>query len=163
ANGNVGNFSSYGPSSDGRIKPDVASIGVAAVLEASNGTVGAGNGTSFATPNMAGLATCLWQGFPEFSNMTIRNALQLSGNIASSPDARTGYGIPDMRKAFTSLLIDFSTASASTSNCKASISWTSKDVSSMKYELERKIAGESSYSKIADIASTTNVSFLTNH
>ena len=35
--GIVGSFSSYGPSSDGQIKPDVASVGVSAILETSAG------------------------------------------------------------------------------------------------------------------------------
>ena len=39
-NGVVGSFSSYGPSSDGQIKPDVASVGVSAILETSGGTIG---------------------------------------------------------------------------------------------------------------------------
>ena len=106
----VGSFSSYGPSADGRIKPDVASIGVAAVLQAAGGSIAMGNGTSFACPNMAGLATCLWQGFPEFDNMKIRSALWHAGSITNIPDDRIGYGIPDMKKAFTNLLIDFSSA-----------------------------------------------------
>ena len=162
-NGNVGGFSSYGPSSDGRVKPDVASIGVAAVLETSTGLVGTGSGTSFATPNMAGLATCLWQGFPEFNNMKIRSALWQSGSIANAPDDRIGYGIPDMKKAFVNLLVDFSTATGSIANCKTTLSWTSKDVSSMKYEIERKIFGESNYTKITDVTTPSNISILTNH
>ena len=75
SSGVVADFSSYGPSSDGQVKPDVASIGVAAIVQTSAGGIGAGNGTSFACPNMAGLATCLWQGFPEFNNMKIRSSL----------------------------------------------------------------------------------------
>ena len=63
--GNVAAFSSYGPSADRRIKPDVASIGVNAMIQLTNNTIGTGSGTSFACPNMAGLSTCLWQGFPE--------------------------------------------------------------------------------------------------
>ncbi len=94
-NGNVGSFSSYGPSSDGQIKPDVASIGVSSILENSTGVVATGSGTSFATPNMAGLATCLWQGFPEFDNMKIRTALWQAGSISATPNDRIGYGIPD--------------------------------------------------------------------
>ncbi|MBC7875417.1 MAG: S8 family serine peptidase, partial [Ferruginibacter sp.] len=77
--GAVGNFSSYGPSADGQIKPDLASVGVSAVVQTQAGTVGSMNGTSFACPNMAGLGTILWQGFPEFNNMKIRNALWQSG------------------------------------------------------------------------------------
>ena len=162
-NGIVGSFSSYGPSSDGQIKPDVASVGVSAVLETSAGTIGTGNGTSFACPNMAGLATCLWQGFPEFSNMKIRSALWQSASRANMPDDRMGYGIPDMEKAFVNLLQQFSSAEGTISNCKATLNWTSKDVSAMRYEIERKIFGETNYSKIAIIAAQPNTSILSTH
>src|SRR6266705_1847784 len=141
-NGNVGGFSSYGPSSDGQIKPDVASIGVSSILENSTGVVATGSGTSFATPNMAGLATCLWQGFPEFNNMKIRSALWQAGSISGTPNDRIGYGIPDMKKAFLNLLVDFST---------------------MKYEIERKVFGETNYTKIIDVSAPSNVAVLTNH
>jgi serine protease AprX len=163
SNGAVANFSSYGPSSDGQIKPDVASVGVAAVVQTSAGTVGASGGTSFACPNMAGLGTCLWQGFPEFSNMKIRSALWQSGSIANAPDDRIGYGIPNMKIAFGILLKDFSTANGSIANCATNLSWTSKDVSAMKYEIERKAPGDTGYIKVADIPATANVSILTTH
>ena len=163
ASGTVGSFSSYGPSSDGQIKPDVASVGVSAVLETSAGTIGSGNGTSFACPNMAGLATCLWQGFPELSNMKIRSALWQSASRADSPDDRMGYGIPDMKKAFVSLLLQSSSANGTISNCKATLNWTSKDVSAMRYEIERKIFGENNYSKIAVVAAQPNTSILSTH
>ena len=96
-------FSSYGPSVDGQVKPTVASIGVATALSLTGGTIGAGNGTSFATPNLAGLVTCLWQAFPEFSNMEIIQAVVKSGSIYNSPDDRIGYGIPNFRIAFDDL------------------------------------------------------------
>ena len=163
ASGTVGGFSSYGPSSDGQIKPDVASVGVSAILETAGGTIGSGNGTSFACPNMAGLATCLWQAFPELNNMKIRSALWKSGSRASTPDDRIGYGIPDMKQAFATLLQQFSSANGTISNCKATLNWTSKDVSAMRYEIERKISGENSYSKIAVVAAPLNVRTLTNH
>ena len=38
-----------------RIKPDVASVGVNAMIQLTNNTIGTGSGTSFACPNMAGL------------------------------------------------------------------------------------------------------------
>lgn len=163
AGGEVGGFSSYGPSSDGQIKPDVASVGVSAIVETSAGTIGAGNGTSFACPNMAGLATCLWQGFPELNNMNIRSALWQSASRANMPDDRVGYGIPDMKRAFLVLLQQFSSANGTISNCKATLNWTSKDVSSMKYEIERKIFGEANYSKIAVVAAKPNTPTLTTH
>ncbi len=102
-NGNVGGFSSYGPSSDGRVKPEVASVGVATYVCSTSGTFITGNGTSFATPNIAGLVTCLWQAFPEFSNMEIIQAVERSSSTYNSPDDRIGYGIPDFKAAYNDL------------------------------------------------------------
>src|SRR4029453_19201672 len=49
---------------------------------------------------MAGLIACLWQAFPEFSNMEIINAVQQSAHLYTTPNERFGYGIPNFRKAF---------------------------------------------------------------
>lgn len=96
-------FSSYGPSADGQIKPTVASVGVATALSTAGGTIGSGNGTSYATPNLAGLMTCLWQAFPEYSNMQIIQAVVKSSSIYNNPDDRIGYGIPNFRIAYDDL------------------------------------------------------------
>lgn len=149
--GLVAAFSSYGPSADGRVKPDVASVGAPAVIQTANNTIGLSNGTSFACPNMAGLSTCLWQGFPEFNNMRIVRALKEAGSTYSSPNDRIGYGIPDMKKAFSSLLADFAVSSVTLNTCTAMLSWTSKDIAAMKYEIERKAPGELSYTKIGEM------------
>ena len=101
--GVIGSFSSYGPSSDGRVKPDVASVGVGTALSSTTGTIITGNGTSFATPNMAGLITCLWQAFPEFTNMEVIQAVKKSSSIYNAPDNRIGYGIPNFRIAYDDL------------------------------------------------------------
>jgi subtilisin family serine protease len=93
-------FSSYGPSSDNRIKPDIASVGWNTFLISTSGNVAQGNGTSFSNPNIAGLIACLWQAFPEFSNKEIIEAVRKSGDRFNTPDARTGYGIPNMRLAY---------------------------------------------------------------
>lgn len=150
----VASFSSYGPSSDGQVKPDVASVGWGTILQYPNNTVGPGNGTSFACPNIAGLASCLWQGFPEMSNTKIINALRFAGHKATAPDNRVGFGIPDMRKAVLILLRDFSTASATVNDCRTTLSWTSKDVAAMKYEIERKGVNDTGFVKIAERSGT---------
>ena len=149
--GAVASFSSYGPSSDLQIKPDVASVGERAVVQFPNNSIGTNNGTSFAAPNIAGLAACLWQGFREFNNMRIINALRKSGSIASTPDNRIGYGIPDMKKAVMQLVKEFSSASASVANCKVNLAWSSKDMNAMQYEIERMLPGESGFTTIAKI------------
>ncbi|HET9430002.1 MAG TPA: S8 family serine peptidase, partial [Chitinophagaceae bacterium] len=143
--------SSFGPSADGQVKPDVASVGGGAVVQAIDNSISTANGTSFACPNMAGLTACLWQGFPEFNNMKILDAIRRASNKFSNPDNRTGYGIPDMKAAFQTLLAEFASSSAILNGCTATISWTSKDVSSMKYEIERKLPGESAYSKVGEV------------
>lgn len=101
--GAVAPFSSYGPASDGRVKPTVASVGWGTAIAGLNNMPAFGNGTSFATPNMAGLITCLWQAFPEFTNMQIIEAVKRSSSIYTTPNDRIGYGIPNFRKAYDDL------------------------------------------------------------
>ena len=161
SSGVVGAFSSYGPSGDGQVKPDVASVGVNALIQVPGGPLGAGNGTSFACPHMAGLGTILWQGFPEYNNMRIVRALREAGSIASSPNDRIGYGIPDMKVAFGSLLTQFATSSNTIDGCKVTLSWTSKDVGAMKYDIERKGPADLSFSKIGELMPTAGVNLST--
>jgi Subtilisin-like serine proteases len=152
--GQPASFSSFGPSSDGRIKPDVASVGQGTIVETPTNTIAAGSGTSFACPNIAGLGTCLWQGFQELNNIKIIQALQQASNLATAPDNHIGYGIPDMKKATLILLKQLATSSASVSNCISTINWSSKDLHTMIYEIERKLPDQGSFVKIGTIAAT---------
>ena len=147
----IANFSSWGPSSDGQVKPDLLSIGANGVIESSSGTVSSGPGTSFATPKMAGLGTCLWQGFPEFNNMKIRSALWTAGDSATTPGNHRGYGLSDMKKAFVDLLVQFATSSSSLTGCRVTVSWTSKDIAAMKYEIERKGPADLNYVQVGSV------------
>lgn len=162
-NGAVGPFSSYGPSSDGQVKPDVASVGVNAMVQSTANTIATGSGTSFACPNMAGLSTILWQAFPEVNNMRIARALREAGSIAAAPNDRIGYGIPDLKAAFGKLLTEFATSSSTNNGCSISFKWTSKDVGTMKYEIERKGPGETNFSKVGELAPTASVSLSTHN
>jgi serine protease AprX len=155
--------SSYGPSADGRVKPDVASIGLAALIQHPGNTIASGFGTSYSCPNMAGMGSCLWQGFPEFSNMRIVRALREAGSIVSTPNDRIGYGIPDLKAAFAKLLTEFAKSSATINTCTVSLQWDTKDVSAMRFEIERKIPGELNYSKIADINAQAGLNLANHH
>ncbi len=156
AAGTPASFTSRGPSSDGRVKPDVASVGVATVVQLQNNTLGANNGTSFSAPNLAGLTACLWQGFREVNNMTIIDALRRSASRASNPNDTIGYGIPDVKKAVMILLKALATADVSVANCKATLHWSSKDISGMKYEIERAVAGQTGFTKVGEVAAAGN-------
>ncbi len=152
--GNVGSFSSYGPSADGRIKPDVASVGVAAMIQGTNNSIAFSNGTSFACPNMAGLATCLWQGFPEVNNLRIIRALKESASKFTAPDNRIGYGIPDMKKAFTTLLLEQATVASASEGCNNRITWSSRDVNAMYYVVEGRTASETAFTPITTVTAS---------
>lgn len=149
--GVIAAFSSFGPSSDGQIKPDVVSVGQGTTISTTSGTIGSGFGTSFSGPNMAGLATCLWQLFPEFNNWKIITTLRKSSDRFTSPQAQYGYGLPDMKKAVGILLTEIATMNTAFSNCSANISWSSKDIKSMQYIVERKLPGETVYTKIKTV------------
>lgn len=149
-------FSSRGPSSDGQVKPDVASVGVATVVQYPNNSIGTNNGTSFSAPNLAGLAACLWQGFPEFNNMKIIYALQRAGSRAAHPNDTIGYGIPDVKKAMMILLKDLATTDITVTGCRATINWSSKDIKGMRYEIERAVPGQNLFRKIAEVSAAGN-------
>lgn len=99
-NGNLASFSSWGPMGNGKMKPNIASVGQAAVYADPSGNPATGNGTSYSNPNVAGLIACLWQAFPDFTNMDIFHAVEQSANKFHDPDNRLGYGIPNFPKAY---------------------------------------------------------------
>lgn len=100
--GMIGDFSSYGPSADGRVKPDVCAVGVRTTLINPAGQIVQSNGTSFATPLLAGLAACLWSALPTENAMQIRERIIRSADRYSTPDMQQyGYGIPDAWVAYT--------------------------------------------------------------
>ena len=99
----MGDFSSYGPSSDGRIKPEVCAVGVQATIITPQGIIVSSNGTSFAAPLITGLAACLWSALPDENAMQIRQRIIRSAHRYNNPDPQNhmGYGIPDAWKAYT--------------------------------------------------------------
>jgi serine protease AprX len=97
--GNIGSFSSRGPSFDGRIKPNTVARGVRTVLVNDAGDIFMGNGTSFSSPVTAGAVACLWQAHKNKTNIELLRAIEQSASQYASPDSIKGYGIPDFCKA----------------------------------------------------------------
>lgn len=89
-------FSSVGPTADGRIKPDLSSMGEGSYVCNPGFSFGSGNGTSYATPILAGAVACLIQANPTKTNMQILQALKSSASKSTNPDNDYGWGIPDM-------------------------------------------------------------------
>ena len=93
-------FSSVGPSYDGRIKPDITSLGWNTFVVFSQDYLDFGSGTSFASPVIAGLSACLWQALPQKSASDIMQIIRESGHLHNNPDEYMGYGIPDFYQAY---------------------------------------------------------------
>jgi hypothetical protein len=97
----VAGFSSSGPTSDQRIKPDVVAPGVSVFCANRNGvaTYERANGTSLATPLAAGVAALVRSARPELTPVQLRDALRSTADNAATPDNRRGWGLIDAWKA----------------------------------------------------------------
>lgn len=98
--GIIANFSSFGLTVDGRIKPDVVALGSgAAVIPKSGNYIDHRSGTSYSSPILCGLVACLWQAKPQLTNKQLIDIIRKSGDRYNNPQLPYGYGIPDMQKA----------------------------------------------------------------
>jgi serine protease AprX len=102
---NIASFSSFGPTADQRIKPDVLAQGLSsAIINYSSGNVSTSNGTSFSSPIMAGVIACFWQAFPNKTNFEIMDLIRKSADRFNNPTDQYGYGIPDFEAAYNQVL-----------------------------------------------------------
>ena len=109
ANGIRSDFSSVGPTYDGRIKPDVMAMGEGTYVASGDGgwwPYYNGNGTSFATPVLAGAVACLRQARPYASVQEICDVIRQCSDRADNPDNHYGYGIPDFSQAVELLHVE---------------------------------------------------------
>ena len=95
-NGVLASFSSNGPTSDGRIKPDVSAHGVGTYWATPNGVStysGSSQGTSLATPLVAGAAAMVLSAHPELTPIQVRDALRNTAANADKPNNAIGWGL----------------------------------------------------------------------
>ena len=93
-------FSSVGFTADSRVKPDAVALGTGSCVIGPNGNIRYANGTSFATPILAGMGICLWQSLPWLNNREVISLMNRSSNRYKHPNKEFGYGIPDFYKAY---------------------------------------------------------------
>ena len=86
-------FSSFGPTADGRRKPNVVAFGHAYVANPKGGMTMA-YGTSFSCPLVAGFAACAWQTKRDLNAMQMMAEIEKSGDIYPYFDYALGYGVP---------------------------------------------------------------------
>lgn len=86
-------FSSYGPSSDKRLKPNVVAFGHAKVANPSGGYTDA-YGTSFSSPLTAGFCACAWQTRRDLTALQMKAEVEKSADLYPYFDYAFGYGVP---------------------------------------------------------------------
>lgn len=99
--GILSGFSSRGPATDGRIKPDITGQGEGVTSTAPNNSYTSGSGTSYSAPGIAGVAALLYQTYADANSgalpkstlikAAMLNTAQDKGNVG--PDYKFGYGL----------------------------------------------------------------------
>ena len=103
ASGDITNFSSRGPTFDGRRKPEVVAMGSSVYMMQGEDTFRTGQGTSYSTPQVAGLAALLLQAHPSLGPDSVITLFRENSNRSDNPDNTYGYGVPDLVSLFTPL------------------------------------------------------------
>jgi serine protease AprX len=103
-------FSNYGPTDDGRVKPDIAAqgVGISSTTSSTNTSYGVNNGTSMAAPAITGLILLLQEhynnlNFSKYMKASmVRGLILHTANEAGSglgPDYEFGWGVANGKKA----------------------------------------------------------------
>ncbi|NOG44727.1 MAG: S8 family serine peptidase [Calditrichaeota bacterium] len=100
--------SSFGPTADGRIKPDVCAqgTGVYRASYSNDETFSSGSGTSFSSPLTAGAIALLVEAFPDITPPEVRDAIRKTASQANDPDNLLGYGVLNIEAAYEYILND---------------------------------------------------------
>ncbi len=106
SSGNYVSFASKGPTYDGRLKPNVSAMAAGVFVITVSNTAAPGNGTSFSSPLIAGLAACLWQADTSKTNYEILRLIEQSADRFLTPDTLVGYGIPNFAFALNAISIE---------------------------------------------------------
>ncbi len=99
----LASFSSRGPTYDGRIKPDIVTMGVDVFGASTNGTnlYTYGTGTSSAAPIAGGIAALLLSAYPHLTNEQVRSIFHETSDNSENPDNERGYGLLSAAKAIS--------------------------------------------------------------
>lgn len=117
----MADFSSFGPTDDGRIKPDITGIGVGiySPISYSNSSYATYGGTSMAAPNVTGSLLLLQEHYKNLNGNHMKAATLKALAIATANEAGNAPG-PDYRSGW-GLLNTYNAAQAISNNGKKSL------------------------------------------
>lgn len=106
----MSSFSSWGPTDDNRVKPDICTKGVSvnSTSNASDTAYGQSNGTSMASPGVSGTLLLLQQHYSNLNDGNFMRAATLRGLVIHTaseagsdpgPDSKFGWGVIDARNS----------------------------------------------------------------
>lgn len=167
ASGIIVGFSSFGPTVDGRIKPDFMAMGsnVWAARSSSTTQYTYVSGTSFSCPLSAGVVALLLQSNPNLTPIQIRNILRQTSTRSNTPDNFYGWGIIKVLDAINLITVPVELVSftADYLNNAVQLNWiTATETNNLGFEIQKRYENEQ-YQKIAFIpgsgTSTNRVSY----
>ncbi|MCB9252721.1 MAG: S8 family serine peptidase [Flavobacteriales bacterium] len=100
-------FSSFGPTWDKRLKPEISSFGK--VVSVGNCGYTFSQGTSFSAPLVTGFAACLKQKYPTIKQKELKELICRSGDLWPYYDYAHGYGVPQPYFLFKDTIVNVAT------------------------------------------------------
>ena len=163
----IASFSSFGPTADNRVKPDVLAQGQSVyVIGHISGNPITSNGTSFSSPVMAGVVACFWQAFPNLTSTQIMQRIRESADRYNNPDEQYGYGIPNFEAAYATVLnvdtqrfMDATTMYPNPVTTSFTLKMNTNDLSGLRIQIFN-IIGKKVYQENKLTSKTINVSAL---
>ncbi|MCH7722091.1 MAG: S8 family peptidase [Bacteroidetes bacterium] len=155
SDGTRSNFSSVGPTVDGRIKPDLMAMGsgVYVARSSSSTSYGTRNGTSFSCPILAGAAALLLSVDPTLTPMEVLNLLRQTASQSNNPDNLMGWGIINTLAAIELITVpvELTLFSGKYINGSVLLEWsTGTDTNNYAFEIQKRYEN-TSFEKIGFI------------
>ena len=141
----MSSFSSWGPTKDGRVKPEITAPGVNTYSTLPGGKYGSKSGTSMATPAVSGSIALLiqqWKGIhgKAPSPAVLRSIMAITAKDygAKGPDYKYGFGVLDVATAseFIAYTADYNLVVENKLKKKKRTHYYTVTVSSKKYPLK---------------------------
>ena len=135
-------FSSVGPTTDGRTKPDLMAMGSNVYHAGSFGnSYYGGSGTSFSCPLVAGVCALILDANPSLTPMEVLQLLRSTATQSSNPNNQYGWGIINALNVINliSVPVELTSFNAVYANGVVNIEWiTATETNNYGFEIQRR-------------------------
>jgi len=142
SSGTRASFSSVGPTTDGRIKPDLMAMGSNNYYASTFGNqYSNGGGTSFSCPLVAGVCALILQKNPALTPMEVLQLLRSTATQNNNPDNLFGWGIINALNAINLITVpvELTSFNAVYAGGTVNLRWiTATELNNFGFEIERR-------------------------